>query len=278
MNTVAEIWRYPVKSVGGERVDTAHANLLGIIGDRAWGLRDLDTGKILSGKTPAVGRALLNLRSYYCEEPDETGTIPDATVSFGSSEYSTTQPDSLSAAFSDLLGRNVRFERATTTEETYESYWPELPDMALSDVTTDFPIAMFTNKGTFVDLGALHLVTTSALLTLQSHLPASELDIRRFRPNIVIATPEDGFIDNEWAGRTATIGEATIAFSLAAPRCVMTTLGQGNLDRDPGILQTLARFNKIGFDGFGNFACLGVYAEVTHPGTIRVNDELRLES
>jgi uncharacterized protein len=274
MKSVAQIWRYPVKSVGGERVDSSEVGSLGIAGDRAWGLRDLDSGKILSAKIPAIGRQLLPTSAYYSQQ---TGTS-EATVTIGSTTYSTADSDALSAAFSELLGRPVRFERATSADETYESYWPEVPDLALSDVTTDFPIAMFTNKGTFVDLGALHVMSTAALRTLQKLLPASNLDVRRFRPNIVIDTPDDeGFVDNHWAGKTATIGDTKITFSLAAPRCVMTTLEQGDLGRDPGILQTLARENKIAFDGFGNFACLGAYAEVTQPGTVRVGDELCFE-
>jgi uncharacterized protein len=271
MKSVSQIWRYPVKSVGGERVESSDVGSLGVAGDRAWGLRDLDSGKILSAKSPTVGRLLLPTSAYYSQQSE----LSEATVTIGSTTYSTSDADAMSTVFSELLGRPVRFEKATAADETYESYWPEVPDLALSDVTTDFPIAMFTNKGTFVDLAALHVVSTAAIRALQKHLPSSNLDLRRFRPNIVIDTPDDeGFIDNEWAGKTATIGDATIAFSLAAPRCVMTTLEQGDLDRDPGILQTLARENKIAFEGFGNFACLGAYAEVTQPGTIRVGDEL----
>jgi uncharacterized protein len=274
MTSVAQIWRYPVKSIGGEEVTATDIGALGVAGDRAWGLRDLDSGKILSAKTPSVGRLLLPMAAGYGAVPSPDPAIDAVTVTVGDMSLSSNHADQLSAVLSERLGRSVRFERATPADEMYESYWPELPDMALSDVTTDFPIAMFTGKGTFVDLAALHVVSTASLRKLRALAPESSVDVRRFRPNIVIDTDGTDFVDNSWAGRTATIGTATISFSLAAPRCIMTTLEQHDLPADRRILQTLAEHNKVAFDGFGNFACLGVYAEVLEPGHIRLGDQL----
>jgi uncharacterized protein len=126
-------------------------------------------------------------------------------------------------------------------------------------------------------IAALHIVSTGALRHLQTLLPDSMIDLRRFRPNIVLDTDSDGFAENEWTGRSASIGTTKIAFSLAAPRCVMTTLEHSGLPADRSILQTLAVHNKINFDGFGNFACLGVCAEVMTPGTVSVGDALVFE-
>jgi uncharacterized protein len=274
MNTVAGLWRYPVKSIGGEQLTRTHLGALGVTGDRAWGLRDITAGKVISSKSPAMGRVLLNFAAAFGAELDPDSPLPSATVSIDGNDVSTDNVDQLSEIMTNRLGRLVRFERATAADEVYESYWPEIPGLALSDVTTDFPIAMFTNKGSFVDLAALHVVSTGALRRLQALLPKSAIDIRRFRPNIVIDSEVDDFVDNSWAGKTATLGSATIAFSLSAPRCVMTTLEQGGLPPDRSILQTLATHNRVEFEGFGNFACLGVYAEVVTPGVVNVGDEL----
>jgi hypothetical protein len=84
-------------------------------------------------------------------------------------------------------------------------------------------------------------------------------------------------VENSWTDRTARLGDATIAFSVATPRCVMTTLPQHGLPRASAVLPTLARENRVTMEGLGDFACLGVYAEVVEPGTVRVGDQLRLD-
>src|SRR5688572_18517863 len=77
---VEEIWRYPVKSMGGQTVPSAELGPLGIPHDRRWALRNLDSGKIVSGKIPKLGRALLPLRTSLDEASgvvrvaDEDGT------------------------------------------------------------------------------------------------------------------------------------------------------------------------------------------------------------
>ena len=95
--------------------------------------------------------------------------------------------------------------------------------------------------------------------------------MRRFRPNIVVelASGESGFVENTWVGRTLAIG-SDLQLSVTAPcfRCVMTTLPQGDLPRDPGILRTAAQHNK---------ASVGVYAAVLRGGLIRRGDTVRLK-
>ena len=149
----------------------------------------------------------------------------------------------------------------------------------LSDVSIDLPVAMSTAKDSFVDLAALQMVTTTSLAALAALAPDSEIATRRFRPSLVIDTDGaggTGFVENEWRGRQARLGDATIAFTDPSPRCVMTTVAQGDLPRDLEVLRTLARHNRIETPGLGNFACLGIYAEVATPGRVAVGDPLVL--
>ncbi len=275
---IAELWRYPVKSMAGEQLTEAKLGPLGLPGDRRYALRDLESGKIISAKQPKLATALLGCSARYIEEPGDTehdyGVV---AVTVSGHEYNTSEPTPLNDALTQLLGRPVRIETATTNDEVYESYWPEIDGLALSNVTTDLPIAMSTNKGTFNDLAALHVVATSSVNHLCTLLPDSVITTRRFRPNILIDTePTNGFVENDWATKNATIADAAIAFGLASPCCVMTTVAQTDLPRDLAVLQTLARENKLDFGGFGNFACLGVYAEVTKAGVIRIGDTIEM--
>lgn len=112
-------------------------------------------------------------------------------------------------------------------------------------------------------------------------LPETVINTSRFRPSIVIeaaSTPNSAqpFIENEWTQKTLTIGDATTAVSLCAPRCIMTTIAQPGLPQAKEILHALASHNRLFFDGFGHFACLGVYAEVTSGGTVRVGDPVTM--
>jgi uncharacterized protein len=269
VGTISEIRRYPVKSMQGELLDHVSLTPLGIAGDRTFGIRDVASGKILSAKQPKVGVALLTCAA----RTDKNGTV---IVTIGDREFEAGD-DALDVALGALLDRDVRVERATGSDEVYESYWPELDGMALSDVTTDLPVAMSTEKGTFVDLAALHLVATSSVNYLKTLDPALELSMERFRPGIAIDTaPAEGFVEKHWVNQIATIGGATVALGSESPRCIMTTLDQRGLSRQPAVLQTIAKHNRSDFAGFGNFACLGIYGEVSVPGEIAVGDSVTI--
>jgi uncharacterized protein YcbX len=269
---IAEINRFPVKSMAGERIPDARLDSLGIPGDRRFAVRDLDTGKIVSAKRPAVGRLLLDCAAW---------TDPDGAVRIRvrDQEYAAADTTAVNHDLSAHLGCRVRLESTISGDETYESYWPEIDGLALSDVTVDFPIAMSTQKGTFVDLAALHVITSSSIRHLARLAPQSEISSTRFRPSVVfdLDTDVEQFLENSWAERTATVGQSRWQFGSASPRCVMTTLAQQGLPDDHGVLQAIAAHNRLEMSGFGNFACLGVYAEVVQPGRVRVGDELVFE-
>jgi uncharacterized protein len=133
------------------------------------------------------------------------------------------------------------------------------------DAVTDWELP----SGTFFDLAILHLLTTSTLDRLRELYPRGRFEVRRFRPNIVVATEEPGFAENDWIGRMVSIGdEVRLRVTGPCPRCVMTTLPQGNLPKDPGILRTAAQENQ---------ANVGVYADVVKGGSVRRSDPVVLE-
>jgi uncharacterized protein len=279
VGAIVEIRRYPVKSMQGEFLDSVTLTPLGIDGDRLFAVRDVQTGKILSAKTPKVGAALLSCHARTV--PGSTTKEPTVVVTVDGAEFEVGDR-SIDAALAALLDREVRLERATEQDEAYESYWPEIEGLALSDVTVDLPLSMSTAKGTFVDLAALHLLAVSSVEHLQALNADLALRLDRFRPSIALGTHEAapverlGFVEKDWVNTSATVGEATIAFGAESPRCIMTTLPQPGLPRQPAVLQTIAQHNRVDFGGFGNFACLGIYLEVTTGGRISVGDELHL--
>ena len=94
--------------------------------------------------------------------------------------------------------------------------------------------------------------------------------------NVIVGTAQRGFVENEWLGRKLAIGDQVrIDVALPDPRCVMPSLAQEELPRDPGVLKALAKHNRIDVAG-SLYPCAGIYAVVEETGTIRVDDRVRL--
>jgi hypothetical protein len=197
------------------------------------------------------------------ELPNVRLTLPDGTV------VTSDEPD-LAQTLSKALGREVAFAKAKgdgeSTGGTAEEYWPDLEGLDFRDTVTDFELP----AGTFFDLAVVHLLTTATIDRLRELYPQGRFEVRRFRPNIVVATEpeEQGFVENDWIDRTVAIGDdVRLRITGPCPRCVMTTLAQGDLPKDSGILRTAAQHNQ---------ANVGVYADVVKGGAIQRGDPVTL--
>jgi uncharacterized protein len=242
---ILEIWRYPVKSMLGEKVTSSHVTERGLAGDRAYALLDTETGKVVSAKNPRRWPNMFEFHSAYPESPAASGAFPRARITCPDGEsLSTYQPD-IDSRLSAILGRPVRLEASSFTGASSEGYWPEWDWVEAPGATFQFPLP----PGTFFDCAMVHLLTTATLAQLHELTPASRFAIPRFRPNLVIETP----------------GEAHGFVERPSSRCVMTTLSQSDLPKDPQILRTLVQANA------GN---CGVYATVIKGGRIADGDEV----
>jgi hypothetical protein len=127
--------------------------------------------------------------------------------------------------------------------------------------------------GAFFDVFPVSVLTTSTLAQLTALQPQSRFDVRRFRMNVIVHTGEEGFPENQWIGRAVAVGGALrLRVALPDPRCVMTSLPQGDLDHDPAILRALVRHNRLAVGSAGLFPCAGAYAVVEAPGGTRTGD------
>lgn len=128
-------------------------------------------------------------------------------------------------------------------------------------------------QGEFFNFGAIHIVTTSSTRRLTELAPASRFDPYRFRPNIVVDTADPGFVETGWQGNTLSIGNVRLAVSFTVPRCVMTTLAQGDLPGDREVLRAISQHNSVDVFSTGtSYPCVGVYADVVSGGEIRAGD------
>ena len=267
LSSVVALWRYPVKSMMGEELNAADITQRGLLGDRAYALVDRSTGKVVSAKNPRKWSKLFDFRAAFTEAPCSGQKIPPVRITLPNGTIATTEQGDLDQALSNVLGREVTL--ATTAPETpsLEEYWPDLDGLAHRETVTDESMP----AGTFFDLAVVHVLTTASIDRLREFYPQGRFEVRRFRPNIVVE-PESGakgFVENDWIGRTLALGdEVRLSITGPCPRCVMTTLPQGDLPRDSGILRTAAQHNQVN---------VGVYAHVVRGGTIRRGDPVRLE-
>lgn len=261
--SVVSLWRYPVKSMMGEQLQCAHIGRSGVAGDRAFALIDRVTGKVASAKNPAKWGSLMQCHAQLAASRGDTGAwVAIMTLPDGRSVRS--DQEDVDLVLSEFVGRDVILSSVAPACPNLEEYAPDLEELPERDVTTDAEMP----QGAFVDAGAVHVLTTGTLKRFREIYPEGEPDVRRFRPNVVVepANVSDGFVENEWPGRTLRIGEQVrLKATEPCQRCVMTTLPQGDLRRDPGILRLTARYNQLN---------AGVYASVIEGGVVRQADDV----
>ena len=284
---VHELWRYPVKSMGGERVDATTADHRGVHGDRLWAVRDEDKAVITNAKRIP---ALLACSARFASEPAPDvgpGTSPDVIVTLPDGATIRSDDPEVHAKLSAALGRKVTLcaLRPATDRAHYRATKPSgdemreqfavdtgaaLPDFSMMPMAKLLELAKYaTPPGTYFDAMPLHVVTTASLAALRAKAPESDFDVRRFRPNIVLDGAEPGMPELEWTGGTLVVGTCTAFVDCATVRCSMPTRAQPELRADPKVLKAIAQEAQ---------RCLGAYATVTTPGAFRVGDEARFEA
>jgi hypothetical protein len=265
VGTVVAIWRYPVKSMMGEELSAAELTERGLLGDRAYALVDTETGKVASAKNPRRWPNLFQFRASYLKPPSQGRSLPPVRITLPDGDWLTTDQADVDPRLSAAVGRTVRLARLAAERAIAEGYWPDHDWLAERNQVFDFELP----TGTFFDGACVHIITTATLDRLQALSPGSRFEVPRFRPNVVIQPTQgsDGFIENGWIGRTIAVGEVTLRIDRPCPRCVMTTLSQGSLPQDAGVLRTAVQNND------GN---VGVYATVLSPGQVRRGGAVQL--
>src|SRR5260370_16090687 len=229
VGVVEELWRYPVKSMIGERLTATEVTESGLLGDRAYALRDTSDGKIATAKNPRkwptllhYGAALRGVARAGQKLPPARITLPDGAT------MSTEQPEA-ARILSAALKREVRLEKierswrdaAASNKETSEEYWLDMEGLEHRDTVTDFNLP----EGTFFDTATVHILTTATLQRLHELYPEGRFAVPRFRPNVVVKSIDgsEGFVENAWLGRIVAIGESIrLKITLSCARCVMT--------------------------------------------------------
>ena len=280
LGSVVSLWRYPVKSMMGEELHASEVTERGLLGDRAYALVDRADGKVATAKNPRKWPQLFDFRAAFVDIPRTGAALPPVRLTLPDGTIVTSAQPGLNQILATVLAREVTLDAAERGPQeggaspipspgaaTAEEYWPDMEGLDYRDTVTDFALP----EGTFFDCAAVLVLTTATLDRLRELHPQGRFEVRRFRPNIVveIANGAKDFVENAWIGHTLAVGdEVRLSITGPCPRCVMTTLAQGDLPKDPGILRTAAQYNQVN---------VGVYAAVVQGGTVRRGDAVRLE-
>ena len=267
LGSVVSLWRYPVKSMMGEELNATEITERGLLGDRAYALVDNSDGRVATAKNPKKWPRLFDFRANFVEPVRVAAKVPPVRIALPDGTTVTSDQADLNQILSKALNREVKLGAAQRGAVNAEEYWPDMEGLEHRDTVTDFTLP----EGTFFDCAMVHLLTTATLDRLRELYPQGRFEVRRFRPNVVVqlASGEKSFAENGWVGHNLAIGDKVrLNITGLCGRCVMTTLAQGDLSKDPGILRTAAQHNQVN---------VGVYAAVAQGGAIRRGDSVRID-
>lgn len=268
---ITALWRYPVKSMLGEPLEVSRVDAGGVAGDRALALVDDVTGMVATAKHPRLWRGLLR----YTAASGDGGVRITSPAGWTRDALDPWVVDALAGE----LGRRVRVATDRPAAASVERPDPEevLDRGVEAEVAAPtLEIAQGTTGGSFVDHSPVHVITTATLA-------ATGAESLRYRPNIVVETPDgtEPWVENTWMGRELHLtrddgSSVTLTVSLPTPRCSVPTLEHGDLPRAPHAVREPMRANRVEVPGFGVLPCAGAYAQVTRGGELRVGDTVTL--
>lgn len=284
---VQQLWRFPIKSMAGEAVPQVELTADGVLGDRAWALQDVESGRIVSAKDVRRFPDLLRCHAAFASPPAVGAEWPTVTITLpDGGEIQSADPDA-SRRLSQALGREVRLVREAPADYTVDQHHPDLgavdaPSAPVKTVASKLGSALFAQlgvaqspvaQGRLVDAFPVSLLSLATLARLERLQPGLRFERERFRMNVIVAPDDTEAAEADWIGQVLSLGPVTqLEVHIPAPRCVMVTRGQTEIAEDLNILRALVQHSRMPVPALGKVPCCGTYATVKTFGTLRVGD------
>ena len=285
--TVKELWRYPVKSMRGEQLTEAAVDARGIVHDRGWAVRIEETQTIRGAK---YLDGLLDCSASYLPGTS-AGLVPHAAITLPDGSVINTDDARIHERLSEVTGKRVTLWPLQPTEnlDHYRINKRDPEDhitetrrvMALEDSDPLPDVSRIPKEllkelfkfaapiGTYFDAFPINLLTEASLRHLAVLQPGIQADVRRFRPNVLLADDAGttGIMESGWVGHTLRFEALNVQVVTDCPRCVMVTKAQADLAKDPSIMRTLVK--RLGQN-------LSVYGTIAGSGIIRVGETVEV--
>ncbi len=305
VGVVQQIWRYPVKSMAGERLEVCSVERSGIPGDRGWALRNEKSGEITNGKRIPL---LMQCAARSREQP-HGGSSPVVDIVFPDGTSTSSDSPQVNSRLSEVLGTEVtlwplqpatnkaHYRRADPSariagqlsrlpgfrpllrkltsfghmNQALRELFSREPNEPIPDISVLPPdVLEFTSPlGTYFDAFPINVLTSASLETMARLNPEAVWDVRRFRPNFFIEATNDirGLVESEWDGLKLRISGVELECEIPTARCGMTTHAQEGIPRDPSVLRSIVKDAD---------QKLGIYASVTQAGRVSIGDPVEL--
>ncbi|CAN5739082.1 MOSC domain-containing protein [soil metagenome] len=278
---IAEIWRYPVKGMAGERLQSANLSAHGLQGDRIWAVRDNARQELQSCKfRPEL--LLCSARLSAASSSDVDIVFPDGTRLGATDAAAHVRVSQLIGHASTLEAlrpdSDMAFYRRYKTDDhtwltelkaTFDREGDE-PLPGLFDEVPASAAEFVVLPGTFFLVTPFHLLTTATLAWLKGLNPQSDWDARRFRPNVVIDTggAGQGPVEQDWIRSRVVLGDATVTAEGTTPRCGAITRAQAELPADKSVLRTVVKRADQN---------VGIYGGTMIGGELKVGDAVYVD-
>lgn len=259
----------------------------GIVGDRGWAVRDEARGGIRGAKKIA---GLMRLHARYVQEPQPGSPLPEIEVIAPDGRRVRSDHDEVHAQLTELLDHPVtlcplqpasdldHYRRGPPDNDDAEAELraifgrePDEPLPTFAGLPLDVLVEFESPPGTYFDVFPIHLVTDRSIETLAAFAPNATFDVRRFRPNLVVAVDADvegEYPEQAWTGRTLRMGDVELDITAPCPRCVMVTREVAGLAEDREVLRAIVQQAEQN---------VGVYATVRQAGTFDVGAPVMLD-
>ncbi|MGB3484280.1 MAG: MOSC domain-containing protein [Mycobacterium sp.] len=189
--------------------------------------------------------------------------------------FAVVETDRIAVTDTGVLGTaEFNFEGAPRTGQFVPGPWDRW-----ASALAQRPLALVRSlaPGGAYDASPLTIQSEASLAALGPEANGATLDRRRFRMQVTLTGVDTAFAEDDWAGRTASLGSFQIRLGGPVPRYVGTEHNPTDLSRTVKVLRTINRIRGVGHGEFGPGLMFGVYASVVQPGSIAVGDELILE-
>lgn len=284
VGTVTQLWRYPVKSMAGEQLSAAEIDHNGVAGDRGWAVREIEADVTRNAREMPK---LLQFASAYAESPSFDQRSPAVTITTPDNVQVQSADENRDQQLSEILGRPVMLTPLHPADDLAWYARAQIPEgvdpmqalRQLMGMQEDDPLPDFSGlppdlqnfsspPGTYFDCYPIHIMTTSSLNTLAEAGGGEDVDVRRFRPNVLIDTGNaEGLLEVDWTGKKLRLGEVVIELQTTTVRCSVPAHAQRDFGSSRAVGRALIENTK---------QHLGSYCNVLQGGTVNVGDDVEL--
>ncbi len=284
VGTVTQLWRYPVKSMAGEQLSAAEIDQDGVAGDRGWAVREIEADVTRNAREMPK---LLQFASAYAESPSFDQRSPAVTITTPDNVQVQSADENRDQQLSEILGRPVMLTPLHPADDLAWYARAQIPEgvdpmqalRQLMGMQEDDPLPDFSGlppdlqnfsspPGTYFDCYPIHIMTTSSLNTLAEAGGGEDVDVRRFRPNVLIDTGDtEGLLEVDWTGKKLRLGEVVIELQTTTVRCSVPAHAQRDFGSSRAVGRALIENTK---------QHLGSYCDVLQGGTVNVGDDVEL--